>query len=282
MASFVTAATSAPNSKYFSKLANTRVLVIGGSAGIGKAVAEAAVEHGAIVVIASSSEQRLAAAVADIAERYPDRKEYITSHACDLAQKDKLEANLESLLTYAAKAGPAGNDQPEGIDHVVFTAGDGLKPSPLADITLDDVELVARIRLHAAIILAKLCLRYVKNSASSSVTLTSGSGAIRPIAGMGVYAATLGMSLDGLVTGMVVDMKPIRANLVRPGVVPTELWTSLWQGDALDAALVAMRQKTTTGTLGTPEDMAEAYLYLMKDKFATGVKIDTNGGSFFT
>jgi NAD(P)-dependent dehydrogenase (short-subunit alcohol dehydrogenase family) len=87
------------------------------------------------------------------------------------------------------------------------------------------------------------------------------------MAGMGVYAATLGMSLDGLVTGMVVDMKPIRANLVRPGAIPTELWTSLWPGDALDGALVAMRQKTTTGTLGTPEDMAEAYLYLMKDKF---------------
>lgn len=86
--SVVTAATTAPNSKFFSKLANTRVLVLGGSTGIGKAVAEGALEHGAIVIISSSSESKLAATVDDMVKRYPDRKDYITSHVCDLSQKN--------------------------------------------------------------------------------------------------------------------------------------------------------------------------------------------------
>ena len=277
MASFITSATTAPNSKFFSKLANTRVLVLGGSTGIGKTVAEGAVEHGATVVISSSSESKLAAAVDDMVKRYPDRKDYITSYVCDLSQKDQLESNIERLLKYAAKAGPDGLDNPEGIDHVVLTAGDKLESTPLSDVTIESMERVSVIRHYGAMILAKLCLKYVKTSPSSSLTFTSGALAHKPLPGF-TPIASIGGALEGMVNGLTVDLKPIRVNIVILGAVPTELSLSM---PGAEEIMEGFRRKTTTGRLGTPEDVAEAYLYLMKDKFVTGAKIETNGGLYY-
>lgn len=276
MASVGTAATTAPNAKYFSKLANARVVVLGGSTGIGKAVAEAAVEHGAIVIISSSDETKLATAVADIGSRYPDRKDFLTSHVCNLAHKEKMETNIEQLLAYASKAGPTRADNPEGIDHIAFTAGDTIQSSPLTDITMEYLEHVSLIRQFGTVLVAKHSLRYMKKSPSSSFTLTGGLMSRKPMRGFVSFAA-INMSIEGAKNGLTVDMQPIRVNTVNPGAVPTERWDEM----GLDEIKEQFRQKTTTGVLGTPEDLAEAYLYLMKDKFVTGASIETNGGAFF-
>ena len=276
MASVTTAATTAPNAKYLSRLANARVLVLGGSSGIGKAVAEAAVEHGAIVVISSSNEKKLAAAVDYLGGKYPDRKDFITSHVCNLLEKDKVESNIEKLLAYASKFTPAGVDNPDGIDHIVYTAGDFIQTPPLTDLTLESLEQANLVRHFGCLLLAKHSLNYMKKSPSSSFSLTNGVLARKPLPGL-VSVAAAGMALEGVKNGLVVDMQPIRVNSVNPGAVPTESW----EGRPVEYMKELFTEKTTTKVLGTPEDMAEAYLYLMKDKFVTGATIETNGGAFY-
>lgn len=59
-----------------------------------------------------------------------------------------------------------------------------------------------------------------------------------------------------------------------PGSVKTELLSGL-----SEAAAEFMRNSTLTKRLGRPEDMAEAYLYAMKDGFVTGTVIHSNGGA---
>lgn len=78
--------------------------------------------------------------------------------------------------------------------------------------------------------------------------------------------------------GLTVDLKPIRVNIVILGAVPTELSLS---SPGAEEMMEGFRRKTTTGRLGTPEDVAEAYLYFMKGKFVTGAKIKTNGGLYY-
>jgi NAD(P)-dependent dehydrogenase (short-subunit alcohol dehydrogenase family) len=279
MASQVNPPNPSPSCKYLSKLTNTRVLVLGGSSGIGFCVAEAAVEHGATVTIASSNETKLAKALDRLRATYPDRTEHITSHPCDLSQKDMIESNLDKLLRFVANTGPSDSNNPAipsqnpaGIDHIVFTAMPAIKVTRVADATIPSIEQPGVVPILGGIMLAKLAPRFLKQSPSSSLTFTSGTNAHKPTNGWTILAAW-GSAMEGMVRGLAVELKPIRVNLVSPGAVLTELWNNV-PAEIIDD----FKKVTTTGTIGRPEDLAEAYLYLMKDQFVTGAIIESNGG----
>ena len=84
------------SSKYVSKLTGARVLVLGGTSGIGFCVAEAALEYGAIVTIASSRQEKLDRAVTRLNASYPQHQSNITSVQCDIGDTARLEANVEN------------------------------------------------------------------------------------------------------------------------------------------------------------------------------------------
>lgn len=68
------------------------------------------------------------------------------------------------------------------------------------------------------------------------------------------------------------DLKPLRVDLVSPGVIATPLWGS-------EGMPESVKGSTTLGKVGMVEEVAEAYVYLMKDTNATGACISTNAGS---
>lgn len=79
--------------------------------------------------------------------------------------------------------------------------------------------------------------------------------------------------------GLALDLKPIRVNLVSPGAVDTELWTSSgFTEEQKQGFLKQTAEKLPTGRVPGPDDIAEAYLYLLKDQNITGSMISTNGG----
>lgn len=264
---------STPATKYTSKLAGQRVLVLGGTSGIGYAVAEAAVEYGARVTVSSSQPSNVASALESLKSSYPPgasgQGPYApTGHVCDLSQKEKLEGNLESLLKAAA-----GDSK---INHVVVTAGDIPNAPPLADITADWIEKPGTIRFTGALILAKFLPRYMDLDSNNSLTLTGGVNIKKPMPGWTLMSA-YGGALEAMVRGLAVDLKPMRVNLVAPGVIHTPLLDKA-AGEARDATLEKFASETTVGVVGKPEDVAEAYLYSMKDRFVTGAVIESNGG----
>lgn len=87
--------------------------------------------------------------------------------------------------------------------------------------------------------------------------------------------------LHAMTRNLAFDLKPIRVNLVSPGAVETELWDQVASGDekAKKAMLDAAAKTSLTGRLGQPEDVAEAYLFLMKDPNVTGTLVDSNSGA---
>lgn len=90
--------------KYLHKLQDKRVLIFGGSSGFGFAVAEAAIEHGANIIISSSSQDKLNNAVSRLTEQYPDTKPgQVTSSIIDLATLESLDSRLEALLDQVTK-----------------------------------------------------------------------------------------------------------------------------------------------------------------------------------
>lgn len=86
------------------------------------------------------------------------------------------------------------------------------------------------------------------------------------------YAA----SVFGLSRSLALELAPCRVNVVSPGATETEMW-----GPEEERA--KRREMISSGALlgkpGSPEEVGEAYIYLMKDSNATGTIISTSGGS---
>ncbi len=255
-----------------SKLSTQTILVLGGTSGIGHAVASIALAQSAFhVTISGSNPARLESALSALRSAHPSAAKRVSGFVCDLSKADELEKNIKALLDATVAANGKGK-----IDHIVFTAGDRLSLVPLAAVSVDAIHGAGTVRYLAPVFLAKLLPAYIVPGYTSSLTLTGGAAAQRPSPGWSVVAS-IGAALHGLTRGLAVDLKPLRVNLVEPGAVATPLWDSI-PAEARAGAMKLYAEKSTLGRVGDAEDTAEAYVYLMKDYFATGSIVSSNGG----
>ena len=255
--------------KYISKLAGKRVVIVGGTSGIGFGTAEACIEYGAIVTVASSQQAKIDKTIQRIKTSYPDAAERISGHVCDLSSPD-LEANIKALLDFATANGEYK------LDHVVSTAGDSYGLTTLADATAEKIQAHGQVRFVGSVLLAKVAMQYLNKSNTSSYTMTSGVKATKPSAGWSILAGW-GAANEGLTRGLAIDMAPVRVNCVAPGAVDTELFDSFGEGRR-QGIVDFYKSASLTRSVASPEDIAESYTYLMKDTFVTGTVLHSDGG----
>lgn len=255
-------------SKYSTTLFNARVLILGGSSGIGYCVAEQALEQGALVTISSSNSSRLSNAVERLQASYPAAIDRIFGRVCNLGDVESIRPSLDDLFKSATTTGL--------LDHVVFTAGDPISIKPVGDLSIENIQRMGNVRFYAPLLLGGLASKYMKPSNKSSITLTSGSMVYRPLAG---WTATVayGSGTEGIMRGLAVDLRPIRVNVVSPGAIKTEMFDTIPE-DRLEGALDMYRKASLTDSVGTPEEASEAYMYSMRCSFATGAVIPVDGG----
>lgn len=234
-------------------LEGQRIIVLGGSSGIGLAVAQAAAGQGASVVIASSRQARVEEALATL----PAGTE---GHALDLAD----EAAVAALF---AKLG--------GFDHLVFTAGESLQLGALAQTDLEAARGFFGLRYWGALIAAKHGAPRIRPG--GSITFTSGLAAARPRAGWALGASICG-AMEGLTRALAVELAPVRVNIVSPGVVKSPLWANMAEADR-EALYRQVGESLPVGHAGEPEEVAEAYLYAMRQTYGTGQVIAVDGGA---
>ncbi|KAK5101142.1 hypothetical protein LTS08_004748 [Lithohypha guttulata] len=258
--------------KYTRKLEGKRVLVLGGTSGIGFCVAENALENGAHVIVASSRQPSIDSTLSRLRNSYPELSSNVTGHTIDLRSSES-EASIIELLKAAT------NDGTEPCDHIVHTAGDNLSIGPIDQFEGAEALLNAqRVRLLAPMLFAKHAPgKYMRRSNTSSIIFTGGVNTYRPGAGWAI-PALVGGAQQGLMRALAVDLKPIRVNLVEPGAIDTELFQRTFTGEQLEAFRQKYRDQTLTGAIGTPENMSEAYLYVMRDAFVTGQTVLSEGG----
>jgi NAD(P)-dependent dehydrogenase (short-subunit alcohol dehydrogenase family) len=231
-------------------LEHTRVLIIGGSSGIGLGVAAAVAERGATPIVVSRRQSSVDRALAQL----PDRARGATVDLTDTAALAQLALDLGEL------------------DHLVFTAGESLELAPLADLTPDLVTGFFATRFVGAL----SAVRAFAPNLSGSITLTSGSAAEQPE--FGVLPVSICGAMNALTTALAVELAPIRVNAVAPGVVRTPLWDNMQDADRQtmygDAA-----QRLPVGRIGEVEDVALAYVYCMEQAYGTGIVLKVDGGS---
>ncbi|KAF4854884.1 Short-chain dehydrogenase/reductase ATR9 [Colletotrichum siamense] len=249
-----------------SKLDNTHILIFGGSSGLGHTTASQILltSSPSILTLVSSNPTKLAAA----ASRLPPSSTTIKTLTIDLSDLPNLRQNLLTLLDTATSNGL------NKITHIIYTA-DGAAPlPPFPETEVADITAQLSMRAYAPLILASILRTHahIEASADTSITFTNGSSSHRPMPGWAVADAAAG-AMEGMVRGLTVDFAPVRVNLVSSGPVSTELFQTL-----PEETVELFRSKCLTGRIGRPEDVAEAYLYLMKDGNVTGTTLFTEGG----
>ena len=236
-------------------LQDQRVVVIGGSSGIGFAVAQRVLREGAQVVVGSSS----AARVEDTVKRLGPGA---SGSAVDV--REEL-----SVATFFAGTGP--------FDHLVFTAGDWdalRRPGGIAELDLTGAEAIFRVRFWGAVAAIKHAQGRI--STHGSITLTDGAVAHRPRKGAALNTAMAG-AVEHLTRALAVDLAPVRVNAVCPGIVLTEVWNSIPE-DRRAEQIRRMTARLPLPRAGNPDEIAEAYLYLIRGSYSTGQVLVVDGG----
>ncbi|KAG9092054.1 hypothetical protein FS749_016027 [Ceratobasidium sp. UAMH 11750] len=241
-----------------------KVLVIGGSSGIGRGVAAAALSNGASVVIASSTQSKVDAAV-ELLKKGIEGKQDVTvsGQSFDIT-------NFPALTGFLTKEAP--------FDHLVITAGAPPKGSgPAADVDLrEQLQESMDSRYWAVLNAANHIHQHKLVRPGGSITLTIGTAQKRPIAGWGFNLGAAG-AVETATRGLAVDLKPLRVNTISPGLVDTEM-IQRFPAEMRDHMFKTYREKLLVGHIGTPEEVAEAYIFAMKCQYLTGQIITVDGG----
>ncbi|MFB8274873.1 SDR family oxidoreductase [Nocardia colli] len=231
-----------------------RVVIVGGSSGMGLALAAALVTEGAEVIIASRSAERLAAAERTL----PEGPGKVRSLVTDITS----ETDIERLFT---EVGP--------VDHVVTTAVDAEGVyQPIASFDID----LARKTLAAKLIGPALLAKHARITSGGSLTFTSGIAAYRPSPGSSIVAAANG-ALESLAYALAVELGPTRVNVISPGWIDTPIWDTI-AGPAKSERHQQLSARLPIGRIGHPTEIAQAMLAVMHNPFITGTVLHADGG----
>lgn len=234
-------------------LQDKRVVVLGGSSGIGLAVAQLAAAQGAKVVIVSSNEERVKKAADGIGGE-------AQGHAVDVSDE-------RAIATLFSKLGP--------FDHLVFTAGDSLHLHDLASTDLQRARRAFELRYWAALASVKYGRPYIRKE--GSIVLTTGIAGQRPRKGWVIAASVCG-TIEALTRALAVELAPIRVNAVSPGMVRTNLWQNMG-AEEREKLYESVGNSLPVGRVGEASDIARAYLFLMQEGFGTGQIVVVDGGA---
>ncbi|KUJ14107.1 NAD(P)-binding protein [Mollisia scopiformis] len=244
------------------------VLIVGGTSGIGFAVAELALASGCTVAIASSNPTRISSAIIRLQASFLDKKSLISGHEIDLQTPD-IEARLTTLFDAVT------SNKSKLLNHIVFTAGRIPKLKPLPEMDIISTLNLTQSSLSAPLALGKLAPPYLVPSYSSSITLTGGRVADKPLPNYTLFSF-YASGLHGLVKSLAFDLAPIRVNMASPGATVTEMW-----GPEEVREMMAKKVGETAllGKVGSAEEVAEGYVYFMRDWNVTGEVLRSEGGA---
>src|ERR1700723_3117512 len=235
------------------ELSGKRIVVLGGSSGIGLAVAQQAVAQGATAIIASSNAERVKQAVATLDEK-------AEGYALDLSKEGDIHSFFQKIGDF---------------DHLVFTAGDTLQLNELAATDLTKARHAFELRFWAVLAAVKYASPHIRKD--GSIVLTTGVAGQRPHKGWTVAASVCG-TIEALTRALAVELAPIRINAVCPGVVRTNLWQNM-NADAREHLYESVGKSLLVGRVGEACEIARAYLFLMLEGYSTGQTLVLDGGA---
>jgi len=232
-------------------LTGKKVVVVGGSSGIGLATAELAKREGADVILAS---------------RNVDRLDAIAAKLNAIAIPADVTSD-ESIVNLFSRCGP--------VDHVVVTAAQ-LRTGPFKTVSMEDVRATMEAKFWGAWRVA----RAADIRPGGSLTLVSGYLSIRPRPNSAIVGAANG-ALESLARSLALELAPVRVNAVSPGIIDTPIRAAMPE-EARRDMLAKTAASLPVGRVGAGEDIARQILAFMTIGFATGSIVYIDGGALIT
>lgn len=227
-----------------------KVVVFGGGSGAGLAAAKLLASKGAEVIVTGRNLDKMAAA----------RKEGLTAKAVD--GKD-----LRAVRAFFEEVGP--------FDHLVITAGQTNRGGSFVDdITDESFRATFDGKFWVQVNAAHAAARTIKKG--GSITFFSGGANRRALRGMTNIAA-VNAAIDGIVPTLAVELAPTRVNAISPGTLRTSYWTGVPE-EQLEQIFDRTAKALPAGRVGSPDDIANAVLFLVTTSFVTGAVLAVDGG----
>ncbi|WP_321495140.1 SDR family oxidoreductase [uncultured Desulfobacter sp.] len=225
-------------------LQNKRILIVGGSSGIGLAVAKQACKAGGKLIIASRN----------AAEKYEDLitavGHGIEAHSFDVASEKQTAAALKKIGE---------------IDHLVITSRPQITPALFVETDIKQAKEAFETKFWGQYQLIQKAHSHIRQN--GSIVMTTG------IAGEKIFKNFSTMTIINSATEtfcrlLAMELAPIRVNVVSPGFVSPK---------PLEVEQYA--EQFPAGRLASPDEVADAYIYLMKNSYTTGRSVVIDGGA---
>ncbi len=233
-------------------LQGKKVVIIGGSSGIGLATTRTAAEQGALVVVAARSEKKLQ----HVRETVQGN---IQTHQLDVTNEHEIQHFFAAIGQF---------------NHLVTSVTTSSRGAIL-DTEVATVRHWFETKFWGQYTAAKHGAGYL--NANGSITLFSGAASSKPALGMTAIAAQNG-AVEAFARALAFEVAPSRVNVISPGFIDTPMWDRLSEEER-GAVYTTMAQRLPVGRVGTAEDCAHAVLFLMTNEFVTGTVLHVNGGS---
>jgi NAD(P)-dependent dehydrogenase (short-subunit alcohol dehydrogenase family) len=234
-------------------LQGKKIVIIGGTSGIGLATAKAAASKKATVLVISSNQERINKALSELPAN-------AIGYAIDVTDETQVKNVFDKIGFF---------------DHLIFTSGENLQLGDIKDTQLENARKFFEIRYWGAFTAVKYASAYI--NPKGSIVLTSGIASNRPGKGWSL-GASICAAMEGFTRAMAVELAPLRVNIVSPGVVKTDLWSGM-SSTQREEMYSQTGSSLPVKRVGNTDDIAKTYLYLMEQEYGTGQTIIVDGGA---
>ena len=229
-----------------------KIVVIGGSSGMGLATSKMAAAEGAVVYIGGRSEERLRQARAQI-------KGNVELSTVNVVDEDSVKAFFDKIGEF---------------DHLT-TPGSEAIIGKFLELDISEAKKAFDSKFWGQYRAAKYGAPKIREG--GSITFFAGIWSQRPIFGSAPVAA-INSAIEGLGRALAVELAPIRVNTVSPGIVDTPMYSGMDPGKR-KAMFQGIAASIPGKRVGRPEDIAQTVLYLMANGYTTGSTLYVDGGA---
>ncbi len=223
------------------------VLVFGGTSGLGREIARYYADAGDRVTLTGRDGDRAAAVAAEIGGD-------TTGIACDLAEPHGIAAALAGL---------------DVVDNLVLASIDRA-----VDTTVSDFDIDLALRLVTLKLVGYTEVVHALRSrlpADAAIVMFGGLAMLRPYPGS-TMVSTVNGGVMGLMNTLIVELAPIRVNVIHPGIVGD---SPHWRERDLSRVVA----RTPCGRLAQMDDIVDAVAFLLRNPAVNGVSLNVDGGT---
>jgi len=229
-----------------------RAIIIGGSSGIGLASAKLLHDSGWEVVIGGRSRERLEAAQALIGSA-------VEARTVDITNEDSIRQFVEEIGEF---------------DDLVIPGSSAVVGNFL-ETSIEDVRRYYESKFWGQYRVIREAHRRLRPGAT--ITLFSGAAGQKASPGF-AFGSALNAAVERLSDSLAVELAPIRVNTICPGIIDTPVWDEMVGEEAKQAIFGDMAARLPTRRVGTPEEVADAVLFVISNAYVTGAVIRVDGG----